>query len=607
MTKTKDISTSPGLLKQTEESNATPYLTKDQTIENLKLADIKQFKGGFSFVDGTEAFLPVIINTPKGNYCIDGYKKIKQARKNGEMEINCNVYKIEEHSEIELMLRTLAGRSKPTAGRARYPELILGVKKATKLLKAKKVNIKSFNHGGARKGADFNDNQENNINVLLSKRLGRSVDTVRKQHKFSQDVDDTTLKTLAKKDKELDGKGSDAKRPSKSFFEKVQTSKNDFIDRLNAEENGKDEEKKLSDKDKITLISEKVLEAFDQYSKGSKITAFSGEEEKPAEKTNTYENFTKCLKKVQEIQTLTGNDKARTMMECAEELMVTAKECGKKDKIIKVPEFPAREYSPLSLNYYTSCDHGCVYCYNNRWKEKNSSPVKQPKPAARKDVLKLIREDAQRMKFLGINDKQVMLSFWGDPYCCEEKNLNLTTEVLEILLQNKIPTAILTKGGTGCLKDLELFKKFGKGIKVGATLTFTGDKHSKYFEPDAALPQDRFDALEKLHKAGVKTWISMEPVIDVNQSLEIIEITNKYVDQYMLGKLNHNKVETLVNGKFAFNNKPNFKNFLHEAVKKLRLYNNDFYVKEALRKCDPTFKLEDHETDMDHLTLKKFK
>jgi DNA repair photolyase len=222
-------------------------------------------------------------------------------------------------------------------------------------------------------------------------------------------------------------------------------------------------------------------------------------------------------------------------------------------------------------------------------------------------VLEQIRQDAQRMKFLGINNKQVMLTTWGDPYCREESNLNLTTEVLKILLENEIPTAILTKGGTRCLKDLELFKQFGEGIKVGASFSFTNDVHSKHFEPTAALPQDRLDAMEKLNKAGIRTWASEEPVIDVTQSLEIIDITQSYVDEFKFGKLSGDTVEALVDGKFKFNLKPDYKLFLNEAVKKMREYGNDFYVKKDLLKCDPTIKLKPCEIDQDHLTLKKFK
>ena len=68
---------------------------------------------------------------------------------------------------------------------------------------------------------------------------------------------------FAKKDKALDGMGAKVKRPSKSFFEKIQRSKNDFINRLKAE--GKVDA--FIEKE----VSGKVLEAFDQYSKGNPI------------------------------------------------------------------------------------------------------------------------------------------------------------------------------------------------------------------------------------------------------------------------------------------------------------------------------------------------
>lgn len=71
----------------------------------------------------------------------------------------------------------------------------------------------------------------------------------------------------------------------------------------------------------------------------------------------------------------------------------------------------------------------------------------------------------------------------------------------------------------------------------GATLTFIDELKSLEVEPNAAKPQDRISTLKKLHEEGIKTWASIEPVIDPVQSLALIEATMPFVDQYKIGKM----------------------------------------------------------------------
>ncbi|MGE5604285.1 MAG: hypothetical protein ACM3YE_01175 [Bacteroidota bacterium] len=41
-------------------------------------------------------------------------------------------------------------------------------------------------------------------------------------------------------------------------------------------------------------------------------------------------------------------------------------------------------------------------------------------------------------------------------------------------------------------------------------------------------------------------WASLEPVIDPEESLEIIRQTHEYVDLYKVGKLNYNQIEKTI-------------------------------------------------------------
>jgi len=260
-----------------------------------------------------------------------------------------------------------------------------------------------------------------------------------------------------------------------------------------------------------------------------------------------------------------------------------------KTKIIYTPSGKAREYSPLALNIYNGCDHGCKYCYvPNIVRKTNRSFLSV---SQRKQLMIKIEADCRR---LGKNKKQVLLSFTGDPYCHYNNEVKQTRAVLEILLKYQFPVAILTKGGSRCLQDIDIFKKFRKQIKVGATLTITDEEKLKELEPKAATTTDRLETLEILHKEGIKTWVSIEPVIYPDQSLKLIELTMPFVDQFKIGKLNHFPSQE---------RKIDWHLFLKSAVVLLRSANKQFYVKRDLAEFRKDFELTADETNMDYLNL----
>ena len=45
--------------------------------------------------------------------------------------------------------------------------------------------------------------------------------------------------------------------------------------------------------------------------------------------------------------------------------------------------------------------------------------------------------------------------------------------------------------------------------------------------------------LKTFHKAGIFTWVSLEPVLDVEASLAIVKRTHEFVDLYKIGRVNY--------------------------------------------------------------------
>ena len=199
---------------------------------------------------------------------------------------------------------------------------------------------------------------------------------------------------------------------------------------------------------------------------------------------------------------------------------------------ISVPRGRAREYSPRALTIYTGCDHDCVYCYNRgRFACDKAVPRKISWPAFEREVAAA-----------KCDRSQVLLSFVGDPYCRAEPATGHTRKALEIMHRHGTPIAILTKGGERCLRDLELFGTWpNRQVKVGATMTFLSDYKRAQWEPCAAPVDSRLRALRALHDAGIWTWVSLEPVIDVVETLRLIDELRPIVDEIRVGRWNHDQ------------------------------------------------------------------
>ena len=208
---------------------------------------------------------------------------------------------------------------------------------------------------------------------------------------------------------------------------------------------------------------------------------------------------------------------------------VSIKNCS----YIYAPKGQALEYSALATNPYKGCGHACAYCYvptvlRMDRKEFNAGAKE------RQGYFSGFLKDAKKYRDAGITE-QVMLSFTSDPY--HPDNNDLTRKVIGNLQLHKMGVSILTKGGTRALRDIGLFN--AKRDCFGSTLTSLEDAFSKKWEPNAALPMDRLDALKKFHDAGIFTWASLEPTLNVDSSLNIIKATHEYIDLFKIGRANY--------------------------------------------------------------------
>ena len=203
---------------------------------------------------------------------------------------------------------------------------------------------------------------------------------------------------------------------------------------------------------------------------------------------------------------------------------------------IYAPAGQAGEYAALATNPYRGCSHCCSYCFAPGVIRQSRQEF-DAEAVPRRGFLDRLRKEARKYQAAGIRE-QVLLAFTTDPY--HPGDTSLTRQTLEVLRNHGLGFCTLTKGGTRALRDIDLFRSDRDAF--AATLTSLDDAFSRKWERRAALPGDRIAALKTFHARGIFTWVSLEPVLDVEASLAIVEAAHGFVDFFKIGRINYSSL-----------------------------------------------------------------
>ena len=195
----------------------------------------------------------------------------------------------------------------------------------------------------------------------------------------------------------------------------------------------------------------------------------------------------------------------------------------------------AREYGRVGCNFYKGCPHGCTYCYLKRGapSKQLGGNVAELKKCFKDEThaFEVLRREA--IKYLPtLRETGVFFSFTTDPMIPETRDLTL--KAASLLTQMGVPIKILTKCADwyddpkyhDCIYELN----FDGNIDFGFTLTGRDD-----MEPNASSHIERIRVMHYLHASGVKTWASIEPVIDWQHANMVVESTLGCCDHYKIG------------------------------------------------------------------------
>lgn len=212
----------------------------------------------------------------------------------------------------------------------------------------------------------------------------------------------------------------------------------------------------------------------------------------------------------------------------------------KTKNVIYEPKGRAGEYSELALNLYKGCTNFCRYCYVP---DVLHMPREEfHKRATPRLELQDIGNSASR--YFG-DTRKVLCCFTCDPYPRESNSF--TREAIQIIKRMGIRMSILTKNGKAAKRDFDVLVPGEDSF--GVTLTCLSSSDSELWEPRADMPFDRILALSEAHKAGIETWVSLEPVLNPEWSIKLMEETREFVSHYKVGKLNYHPHANEINWK----------------------------------------------------------
>ena len=260
-----------------------------------------------------------------------------------------------------------------------------------------------------------------------------------------------------------------------------------------------------------------------------------------------------------------------------------------KGRAIYTTKGAAREYGRVGCNFYKGCPNECEYCYLKR-----GAPSKQLGGNVA-ELKKCFKDEAHALEVFKKEVKKhldvlkttgVFFSFATDPMIPETRQL--TELAMCLCVNNGIPVKILTKDatcfnmGTIILYSTDEVRRL---VSFGFTLTGRDD-----MEPKASSNLERIETMRTLHDNGLKTWASIEPVIDWKSANMVIDMSLDCCDHYKIGLRSGVKKDyyDLVSSGL----------WLDDLTKKITGAGKTVYLKESARKLLQQCYEEDHYNDI---------
>lgn len=240
------------------------------------------------------------------------------------------------------------------------------------------------------------------------------------------------------------------------------------------------------------------------------------------------------------------------------------------NKAIYKPKGKAGEYARYACNFFVGCSNDCSYCYCKKGVLGHAMGGTEVKL---KKCFKDKEHAFQVFQIEAINNLQelrkhgLFFTFTSDPLLSEA--IQLTINAVRFCVEQDIKVKILTKCTEHIRTLIYNFPQWNYKVAFGFTLTGRDD-----LEPNASPNYDRMKAMQELKICGFKTFASIEPIVDIASSLNMIEWSAGSCDLYKIGLMAGKKMDKyelleFVGRVLVLAKRYNFKVYLKDSVTKI--------------------------------------
>jgi len=179
---------------------------------------------------------------------------------------------------------------------------------------------------------------------------------------------------------------------------------------------------------------------------------------------------------------------------------------------VLIPEGEGQYY----INPYAGCMIGCDFCYVADRADFSRELEGLPSmPWGRYVDVKVNAAEVLAEEVKHFPPGPVRFSpILTDPYQGPERRYRITRQCLEVLLPAGFTPVILTRAAR-VMEDVPLLRRFERAA-VGMSIPTDDDRMRAIFEPGGDPIDERFEALEALHAAGLSTFAVVQPLLPMN-------------------------------------------------------------------------------------------
>lgn len=185
-----------------------------------------------------------------------------------------------------------------------------------------------------------------------------------------------------------------------------------------------------------------------------------------------------------------------------------------------------------SINPYRGCEHGCVYCFarpTHAYLDLSPGLDFETKLFYKPEAAKILRQELAKKSYrcapiaLGVNT---------DAYQPVERQLQITRQILEVLVETRHPVYIVTKSSL-IERDLDLLSELAKDslVSIVVSLTTLDPELARNMEPRATAPHRRLQTIGKMSESGIPVSVLVAPLIPFLNDNELEKIVTAAAEQ----------------------------------------------------------------------------